>query len=85
MAVLHSDVGGGSTGNTTTLDLEGTTLHLVRVSPNQMRALKRMGTHHVPFLQHPEWPNNSVLESHMRSAATQTGHPQPTDGEVREA
>ena len=44
-----------------------------------------MGTHHVPVLQHPEWPNKSVLESHMRSAAAQTRHPQPTDGEVREA
>ena len=50
-----------------------------------MQALQRVGTHHVPFLQHPEWPNKSVLERHMRSAATQTGHPQPTDGEVREA
>ena len=85
MAVLHTDVGGGPTGSTTTLDLVGTTLHLVRVTPNQMRALQRVGTHHVPFLQHPEWPNKSVLESHMRNAATQTGHPQPTDGEVREA
>ena len=85
VAVLHTDVGGGPTGSTTTLDLVGTTLHLVRVTPNPMRALQRVGTHHVPFLQHPEWPNKSVLESHMRSAATQTGHPQPTDGEVREA
>ena len=78
-------MGGGPTGSITTLDLVGTTLHLVRVTPNQMRALQRVGTHHVPFLQHPEWPNKSLLESHMRSAATQTGHPQLTDGEVREA
>ena len=85
MAILHTDGGGGSTGSITTLDLVDTTLHLVRVSPNQMRALQQVGTHHVPFLQHPEWPNKSVLESHMRNAATQTGHPQPTDGEVREA
>jgi hypothetical protein len=85
LAVLHTDVGGGPTGSTTTLDLVGTTLHLVRVTPNQMKALQRVGTHHVPFLQHPEWPNKSLLENHMRSAATQTGHPQPTDGEVREA
>ena len=85
MAVLHTDVGRGPTGSTTTLDLVGTTLHLVRVTPNQMRALQRVGTHHVPFLQHPEWPNESVLESHMRNAAAETGHPQPTDGEVREA
>ena len=83
--VLHTDVGGGPTGSTTTLDLVGTTPHLVRVTPNQMRALERVGTHHVPFLQHPEWPNKSVLESHMRNAAAQTGHPEPTDGEVREA
>ena len=85
VAVLHTDVGGGPTGGTTTLDLVGTTLHLVRVTQNQMRALQRVGTQHVPFLQHPEWPNKSVLESHMRNAATQTGQPQPTDGEVCEA
>ena len=85
LAVLHTDVGTGPTGSTTTLDLVGTTLHLVRVIPNQMRALQRLGTHNVPFLQPPEWPNKSVLESHMHNAATQTGHPQPTDGEVREA
>ena len=85
MAALHTDVGGGPTRSTTTLDLVSTTLHLVRVTPNQMRALQRVGTHHVPFLQHPEWPNKLVLESHMRSAATRTGHPHPSDGEVREA
>ena len=54
-------------------------------TPNQMRALQRVGTHHVPLLQHLEWPNRSVLRSHMRNAAAQTGHPQPTDGELREA
>ena len=85
LAVLHIDVGGGATRSTTTLDLVVTTLHLVRVTPNQMQALQRVGTHHVPFLQHPELPNKSLLESHMRSAATQTGHPQLTDGEVCEA
>ena len=85
LALLDIDVGGGPAGSTTTLDLVGTTLQLVRVTPNQMRALKRVGTHHVLFLQHPEWPNRSLLESHMRSAATQTGHLQPTDGEIREA
>ena len=78
VAVLHTDVGRGPTGSTTTLDLVGTTLHLIRVTPKQMRVLQRMGTHHVPFLQHPEWPNKSVLESHMRSAAKQTGQP-PAD------
>ena len=72
MAVLHIDVGGGPTGSTTTLDLVGTTLPLIRVTPNQLRALQRVDTHHVPFLQHPEWRNKSVLESDMRSAATQT-------------
>ena len=36
LAVLHTDVGGGPTGGTTALDLVGTTLHLVRVTPNQM-------------------------------------------------
>ena len=85
VAILHTDVGGGPMGSTTTLDLVGTTLHLVRVTLNQTRALQRVCTHHVPFLQHPEWPNKSVLENHMRSAATQTGHPQPTDWEVHEA
>ena len=85
VVVLYTDVGGGPTGSTTTLDLVGTTLHLVRVTQNQMRALQQVGTHHVPFSQHPEWPNKSVLESHMRNVAAQTGHPQPTDGEVREA
>ena len=73
------------TGSTTTLDLVGTTLHLVQVTLNQMRALQRVGTHHVPFEPHLEWPNKSLLENHMRSAATQTRHPQRTDGEVREA
>ena len=62
----------------------GTTLHLVRLTKNQMRALQKVGTHYVPFLQHPEWPKKSVLEITMRSAATQTRYPQPTDGEVRE-
>ena len=85
VAVVHTDVGGGPTGSTTTLDLVGTTLHLVRVTPNLMWALKRVGTHHVSSLQHPEWPNKSVLEGHMRNAAAQTGHQQPTDGEVRGA
>ena len=85
LAVLHTDVGGGPTGSTTALNLMGTTLHLLRVIPNQMRALQRVGTHHVPFLKHPEWPNKSLLENHMRSAATQTGHLQPTDWGVREA
>ena len=85
VAVLHTDVVGGPTGSTITLDPVSTTLHLLRVTSNQMRALLRVGTHHVPFLQHPEWPNKSVLKSHMQNAAAQTGHPQPPDGEVREA
>ena len=85
LAVLHTTVGGGPTGSTTTLDLVGTTLHLVRVTPNQTRALQWVGTDQVPVLQHPKWPNKSLLESHMSSAATQTGHLQPTDEEVREA
>ena len=36
LVVLHTNVGGGPTGSTTTLDLVGTTLHLIRVTPNQM-------------------------------------------------
>ena len=85
LAFLHTDVGGGGTGSTTTLDLVGTTLHLVWVTPNKMRALQRVGTHHVPFLQHQEWPNKSLLESHMRSAAAESGPFQLNDGEVRGA
>ena len=85
LAVLHTNVGGGPTGSTSTLDLVGTTVHLVLVTPNQMLALQRVGTQHVPFLQHPEWPNESLPKSHMRSAATQTRHLQPTDGDIREA
>ena len=85
MAVLHTDVGGGPTGSTTTQDLVATTLQPVRVTPNQMRALQRVRTHHVPLLLHPKWANMSVLENHMRNAAIQTGYPQPTDGEVHEA
>ena len=30
------------------------------LTPNPMRALQRVGTHHVPFLQHPEWPKKSL-------------------------
>ena len=86
MAFLHTDVGGGLTGSSTTLDLVGTTLHLARVTPNQIRALQRVGTHHVcSLLQHCQWLNKSVLQNHMRNAATQTGHPKLTDGEVHEA
>ena len=78
MAIPHTDVGGGPTGSTTTPDLVGTTLHLVRVTPNQMRPLQRVGTHHVPFLQHPEWPNKSVLENHMRTRPHEADtHSQP--------
>ena len=84
VAILHNDVGGGRTGSTTALDLLGTTLHLVRVTPKQMWARQPVGTHHVRLLQHPQWPNKSIPENHMRNAATQIGHPQPTDGEVRE-
>ena len=36
LVALHTDVGGGPTGSTNHLDLVGTTLHLVRVTPNQM-------------------------------------------------
>ena len=56
IAVLHTDVGRGPKGETTTLYQVGTTLHLVRVTPNQMLFLQRAGTQHVPFLTHPTWP-----------------------------
>ena len=62
MAILYTDVGGGPTGETTILDQVSTTLHLVRVKPNQMRVLQQAGTHPVPFVQHPDWPNKAHLE-----------------------
>ena len=81
MAVQHTDVGGGPTGSTTTLDLVGTTLHLVRVTPTQMRARHRVGTHHVLFQSGPtslSWKVTCQTRPHTR-------HPKPTDGEVPEA
>ena len=85
IAVLHTDVGGGPTGDTTTLDQVGTTLHHVRVTPNQMRAVQQAGTHHVPFLQHPDWTNKSLLGNDLRQAGVAGDRTQPTDGEIREA
>ena len=70
IAVLHSDVGGLPTGDTTTLDQVDGTLHLLRVTPKQMRVLQRAGTHHIPFLQHPNRPNKSVLENHQSRSPT---------------
>ena len=64
----------------TILDQVGPTLHLVRVTPSQMQVLKQAATHHVPFLQHPDWQNKSLLEHHLRKAATTAGRQQPTDG-----
>ena len=69
MDILYTDVGGGPTGDTTILDQVGTTLKVVRVTPCQMRLLRRAGTHHVPFLQHPDWPDKLLLESHPEEAA----------------
>ena len=85
MAILYTDVGGGPTANTTILDQVGTTLHLVRVRPSQMRVLQRAGTHPVPFLQHQDWLNKTPLENDLRRATTAAGRPQPTDGEVPDA
>ena len=82
MAILHTDVGGGPTGEATILDQVGSTLHLVRVTPSQMRVLQQAGTNHVPFLQHPDWPSKSGLENHLRMAAATASRPQPTDGEI---
>ena len=79
IAILLTDVGGGPTGEATVLDQVGTTLHLVRVTPNQVRVLQQAGTLHVPFLQHPDWRNKWVREGHLRRAATAAGRPQPTD------
>ena len=50
IAVLHTFMGGESTGEATVLEEVATTLHLVRMTPNQMRALHRAGTHQFPFL-----------------------------------
>ena len=71
VAVLHTEVGGGPTRSTITLDLVGTTLQLVRVTPNQRRALQRVGTHHVPFRQHPELAQQvSPGKSHAQRSHT---------------
>ena len=78
-------MGGGPTGEATVLNQVGTTLHLVRVTPNQVRVLQQAGTLHVPFLQHPDWRNKWVREGHLRTGATAAGCLQPTDGEVRDA
>ena len=43
IAILHTDKGGGRTGEATVLDQVGTTLHFVRVAHNPMRALQRAG------------------------------------------
>ena len=50
-----------------------------------MRVLQQTGPHQVPFLQHPDWPNKSVLKNHLRMAATAADQPQPSDEEVRVA
>ena len=85
IAILHTDTSRGPTGEATILDQVGATLHLMRVTPNQMRVLQRAGTHHVSFLQHPGWPNESVPENHPGTVATAAGNPQPADGEIRDA
>ena len=79
LAILYTDVGGGPTGDATILEEVGTKLHQVRVTPSSMPVLQRAGTHHVFFLQHPDWPNKSLLENHLRKAATTAGRPQPTE------
>ena len=84
VAVLHTDVGRGPTGSTTTLDLVGTTVHLVRITRNQMPVVQPVGTHHVSFLQHPEWPNKSARERHMRNPAAKSDtHSRPMKKYVR--
>ena len=85
IAILHTDVGGGPTWQATIHDQVGTTLHLLRVTPSQMRVLQQAGTHHVPFLQHPDWASKSILENRLRMAATIAGRPHPTNREVRDA
>ena len=78
VAILHTDVGGGPTGGTTTLDQ-------VRTTPDQMRVLYRVGTHHIAFLQDLDWQNKSLLEGHLPNAATTAGRQEPTDEEVCDA
>ena len=85
IAVLYTDVGVGQPGTTTTLNLVGTSQHLVTVTPNQMHALQQVGTHHVPFLQPPDWPNKALPQAHLREAATEADLPQPSDEDIRKA
>ena len=75
VAVLHTNVGGGPTGSTTTLDLVNIIRQLVRVTPNQMRALQRAGTNHVPFLHHPGGAQQvSPGRSHAQRSHTNRTH-----------
>ena len=70
IAVLHTDVCGGRPGTTTTLTLMGTTLHVVRLAPNQMPAPQQVGTNHVPFLQLSYLPNKVGWDSCLISCRT---------------
>ena len=85
MVIVHTDVGGGPTGEATILEKLGTNLHLVSATPSQMRVLQQAGTHHVPFLQHPDWPSRLILENLQQMAATTARRPPPADGEVCDA
>ena len=78
MAFFYTDVGGGPTRNSTILEQVGTTLHLVRVTTSQMRFLQRGRTHHIPFLQHPDWPNKSLIGNHLQKATATAGRPHLT-------
>ena len=77
-------MGRGPAGEATILDQVGTTLHLLRETPDQIRDLQQVGTHHTLILQHPDWSNKSVLQNNIHTAATATGHPEP-DPKIRDA
>ena len=56
LAVLCGDLHHHPKGTIDTINLVGTSITLVYVTPPQMRVLHRSGVHHTPFVQFPEWP-----------------------------
>ena len=68
-------VGGQGPCTTTTLILVGTTLYLIRVTPNPSRAFQQRRTYPVPFLQYSDWHKKDILEAHQSAAAIKAGLP----------
>ena len=63
LAILHTDVGRGPTGEATILDHVGTSLHLVRVTPSQMRVLQQGGPITSAFWNPPIRPANFSVKA----------------------